>query len=55
MRNLGSDIDERFEAVLSTDPDRAAHEAAGAAATRRQILDLVGRIEVELGEPAGQQ
>ena len=34
----------RLDAVLQSDPDRAVHEAAGAAASRREILALVGHL-----------
>ena len=34
----------RLDAVLRSDPDRAVHEAAGAAASRREILALVGHL-----------
>ena len=40
-------IDVALEEVLARVPDRAAHDAVGAAADRRQILALVTRLEDE--------
>ena len=41
-------IDGALEEMLVRVPDRAAHEAVGAAADRRQILALVTRLEAEV-------
>lgn len=37
-------IAERLDVVLQRDPDRAAHEAAGGVASRREILALVDHL-----------